>query len=69
MVTEDKVYVTFNPWELKNISETDYLENLSTITDVLCEDILEEGYPQIYATCGWGPFSTLKIIRYGLPVA
>lgn len=58
----------FNPRPFKNIVQTDTLHNFGTITDFICDDILEEGNPQIFAACGRGPYSSLKIIRYGLPV-
>jgi splicing factor 3B subunit 3 len=35
---------------------------------MMCKDILNEGNPQIYAACGRGAISTLRIIRHGLSV-
>lgn len=32
--------ILFNPWDHKNISESDSLENFGTITDFICDDIL-----------------------------
>jgi splicing factor 3B subunit 3 len=34
-----------------------------------CVDLLDEGNPQIYTTCGRGVQSSLRIVRHGLQVA
>lgn len=35
----------FNPRQFKNISESDKSENLGTVTDFICDDVLGEGNP------------------------
>ena len=44
--------VTFNPKKLRNLAVIQEIENLGTITDFVCEDLLREGSAQIFATCG-----------------
>jgi len=44
------------------------LSSLSCITDVLIEDLINEGNPQIYTLCGKGARSSLRILKHGLQV-
>lgn len=61
-------YVHFSPRPLKNLRKIDELSSLSPITDMKVLDMFREETPQIYALCGRGPRSTLRILRHGLAV-
>jgi splicing factor 3B subunit 3 len=65
----DKDYlVAFNSRGLKNIAPVDEIKNMGCITNMECVDLLDEGNPQIYLTCGRGPLTTLRIVRHGLQI-
>lgn len=61
--------VTFNPRGHKNIAAVDEIKNMGCITKMECADLLDEGNPQIYLTCGRGALSTLRVVRHGLQVS
>jgi len=42
--------------------------SLAPIVKMKCEDLAHEDTPQIYALCGRGPRSTLRVLRHGLSV-
>ena len=46
----------------------DDVESLSPIVDMKVANLLGEETPQIYAACGRGPRSTLRVLRQGLAV-
>ena len=46
----------------------DELESLSPILHAQIADLANEDTPQIYAACGRGPRSTLRVLRHGLEV-
>ena len=46
----------------------DELESLSPILPAQIADLANEDTPQIYAACGRGPRSTLRVLRHGLEV-
>ncbi len=66
MKLEDKV--TFNPRALKNLALIEEIPSLSCINDMIVEDLVDEGAPQLYMLCGRGSRSTLRVLRHGLQV-
>lgn len=66
---EHDTLVLFNPRTNKNIVAVDESKNMGCITSMECVDLLNEGNPQIYTTCGRGVLSTLRIVRHGLQVS
>lgn len=60
--------VAFKLRALKNLTLVEQLNSLSPITDIKILDALGEGYPQIFAACGRGPRSSLRVIQHGLSV-
>jgi len=57
----------YNPREQHlNLKAEDELHNLACVSDLKCEDLLGEGQPQLYLTCGRGAYSTLRVLRPGL---
>eukprot|EP00873_Tetraselmis_striata_P011542 jgi/Tetstr1/431806/TSEL_021301.t1 len=60
--------VFFSPRPLTNLLLIDELDSLSPVMDMKVENLLEEETPQIYALCGRGPRSTLRVLRPGLGV-
>lgn len=60
--------IAFKPRPLKNLALVDELQSLSPITDLKVLDAQGTGTPQIYALCGRGPRSTLRILQHGLGV-
>ncbi|KAL7490114.1 hypothetical protein ACHAW6_015826 [Cyclotella cf. meneghiniana] len=60
---------TFRPTVLRNLHKVYSLDNLAPITSVLVGELAgNEVSPQLYALCGRGPRSTLRILRHGLSV-
>jgi len=60
--------VSFNPRKLKNLFFIEEIPSLSCINDMIVEDLVNEGAPQIYMTCGRSSRSSLRILRHGLQV-
>jgi len=60
--------IFFTPHPLTNLLLIDEMESLSPILDMKVENLLNEETPQIYALCGRGPRSTLRVLRSGLGV-
>ena len=58
----------FAPRPLRNLVLVDELESLSPITCTQIADLANEDTPQIYAACGRGPRSTMRVLRHGLEV-
>ena len=56
----------FAPRPLRNLVLVDELESLSPILHAQIADLANEDTPQIYAACGRGPRSTLRVLRHGL---
>lgn len=50
------------------IFQVDKLESLSPIMSSLVADLAAEDTPQLYAACGRGPQSSLRVLRHGLEV-
>lgn len=57
--------VYFRPRSCQCIRKSEEIPSLSPITDIKVIDINNDGTPQIVATCGRGPRSTLRICSYG----
>ncbi|KAJ7522261.1 hypothetical protein O6H91_18G003700 [Diphasiastrum complanatum] len=60
--------VFFQPRKLKNLVQIDEIESLMPIMDMKIANLFEEETPQIFAVCGRGPRSSLRILRPGLAV-
>eukprot|EP01119_Soliformovum_irregulare_P015210 TRINITY_DN424_c0_g1_i1.p1 TRINITY_DN424_c0_g1~~TRINITY_DN424_c0_g1_i1.p1 ORF type:complete len:1199 (+),score=332.07 TRINITY_DN424_c0_g1_i1:182-3778(+) len=66
IITRD--YSIFEPRPLQNLSVLDEPMSMSPITDIKVVDLMEEQTPQIYALCGRGPRSSIRVMRHGLAV-
>ncbi|KAG0304071.1 Splicing factor 3B subunit 3 [Linnemannia gamsii] len=62
------VTVYFKPRPLENLLLVDELTSMSPLTDAKVLNLTDEDTPQIYALCGRGPRSTMRILRHGLEV-
>jgi splicing factor 3B subunit 3 len=60
--------VFFQPRGLKNLVKIDDIESLMPVMDMKISNLFEEETPQIFALCGRGPRSSLRILRPGLAV-
>ncbi|KAG6550838.1 hypothetical protein Mapa_007634 [Marchantia paleacea] len=60
--------VFFQPRKLKNLVQIDEIESLMPIMDMKVANLFEEETPQLFALCGKGPQSSLRILRPGLAV-
>ncbi|KAG0056642.1 Splicing factor 3B subunit 3 [Gryganskiella cystojenkinii] len=60
--------VYFKPRPLENLLLVDELTSMSPLTDAKVLNLTDEDTPQIYALCGRGPRSTMRILRHGLEV-
>ncbi|KAM0792362.1 pre-mRNA-splicing factor rse1 [Microbotryomycetes sp. NB124-2] len=60
---------TFTPRPLENLVLADELESMAPSLDSKVANFLGEDTPQIYAACGRGARSTVRILRQGLEVA
>ena len=61
---------TFRPTLLKNLHKVFSMDSLAPITSVLVGELAgNEVSPQIYALCGRGPMSSLRVLRHGLSVS
>jgi splicing factor 3B subunit 3 len=60
--------VFFDPRPLTNLELLDRLDSLAPITDMKVANLANEEIPQIYAACGRGARSTLRVLRPGLAV-
>lgn len=65
---DDQAEVNFFPKPEENIVLVDEWRNLSVISDVLVDDLIGEGNPQIYALCAAGHRSSLSVLKHGLSV-
>lgn len=60
---------TFRPTVLKNLHRVFTLDSLAPVTSVLVGELAgNEVSPQLYALCGRGPRSSLRVLRHGLSV-
>ncbi|CAL5225226.1 g8014 [Coccomyxa viridis] len=58
--------VFFEPRPLVNLRLVDEVESLSPIMDIKVANLMKEEIPQLYAMCGRGARSTLRVLRPGL---
>uniref|UniRef100_A0A5S6QBT0 CPSF_A domain-containing protein n=1 Tax=Trichuris muris TaxID=70415 RepID=A0A5S6QBT0_TRIMR len=58
----------FTPRELRNLIQVHEILSLAPILSCEIADLAFEDTPQIYAACGRGPMSSLKVLRHGLEV-
>ena len=58
----------FAPRPLKNLVVIDELNNLCPVIDCRITDLGNEDTPQLYALCGSGPRSSLRVLKHGLEV-
>ncbi|GAA5896462.1 hypothetical protein JCM5296_000672 [Sporobolomyces johnsonii] len=58
----------FRPRNLENLAVADELETIAPVVDAKVANYLGEDTPQIYAACGRGARSSLRILRQGLEV-
>ena len=60
---------TFRPTVLKNLHKVFNLDSLAPVTSILVGELAgNEVSPQLYALCGRGPRSSLRVLRHGLSV-
>jgi splicing factor 3B subunit 3 len=59
----------FEARALKNLVLVDELDSLSPIISCQIADLANEDTPQIYAACGRGSRSTMRVLRHGLEVS
>lgn len=68
-VVDGTKFESFDPREtLVNLELIDSMESLAPIVDMKIANLLSEETPQIYAACGRGSLSTLRVLRPGLAV-
>eukprot|EP00668_Euglena_longa_P034958 GGOE01044886.1.p1 GENE.GGOE01044886.1~~GGOE01044886.1.p1 ORF type:complete len:1215 (-),score=437.39 GGOE01044886.1:243-3482(-) len=65
---EQEEFPLFRPRALKNLLLIDDIDSLSPILDCKVLDLVREDTPQVYALCGRGPQSSLRVLRHGLAV-
>lgn len=58
----------FAPRELTNLVLVDEIDSLAPLIHSAVADLANEDAPQIYAACGRGPRSSLRVLRHGLEV-
>ena len=70
LVETDRGYepVFFDAVGLRNLVAIDRLESLCPVLDAQCHELLGEETPQVYALCGVGARSTLKVLKRGIAV-
>eukprot|EP00492_Amphilonche_elongata_P003613 TRINITY_DN3965_c0_g1_i1.p1 TRINITY_DN3965_c0_g1~~TRINITY_DN3965_c0_g1_i1.p1 ORF type:complete len:224 (-),score=34.18 TRINITY_DN3965_c0_g1_i1:38-679(-) len=61
-------HVYFTPRELTNLQLIDEIYSLSPILDIKVDDLAHLDTPQIYALCGRGSRSSLRVLKHGLTV-
>ncbi|EDQ89470.1 uncharacterized protein MONBRDRAFT_36939 [Monosiga brevicollis MX1] len=65
---EDKV-LYFRPRPLLNLAPLDVIESLAPVMDCQLADAGQQDGPQLYALCGRGSGSSLRVLRHGLEVS
>jgi splicing factor 3B subunit 3 len=60
--------LVFFPRTPEILKLVDEWQSLSVISDMLIEDLVGEGNPQIYCLCAAGSRSTLRVLRHGLSI-
>ena len=59
----------FSPRALTNLKPLDVIPSLSPMLKLHAEDLRGDGAPQLYALCGRGSRSSLRVLQQGLSVA
>uniref|UniRef100_A0A7M5U5X2 Splicing factor 3B subunit 3 n=1 Tax=Clytia hemisphaerica TaxID=252671 RepID=A0A7M5U5X2_9CNID len=59
----------FHARDLQNLVCVDEMESLAPIMHCKVADLANEDTPQLYAACGRGPRSSLRVLRHGLEVS
>ncbi|EQC32637.1 hypothetical protein SDRG_09613 [Saprolegnia diclina VS20] len=67
-VSFQEYYPSFHLRRLTNLAVVDTIDSLSPITQLLVDDLANEHTPQMYALCGRGNRSSLRVLRHGLSV-
>lgn len=62
-------FESFIPRGLKNLEVVEQQESMSPIIGMQIKDIAREPTPQIYALCGMGISSSLRVLRHGLEIS
>lgn len=60
---------TFRPRGLQNLILVDEPQSLGPILDTRVANLLDDDSPQIFAACGSGARSSIRMLRHGLEVA
>lgn len=68
MELEEGTTFFFTPRNLKNLVLVDEIDSLAPIMSCQIADLANEDTPQLYAACGRGPRSSLRVLRHGLEV-
>lgn len=68
MELEEGTTFFFQPRTLKNLVLVDELDSLAPIMSCQIADLANEDTPQLYAACGRGSRSSLRVLRHGLEV-
>lgn len=69
MELEEGTTFFFAPRGLKNLVLVDEMESLAPVMSCQIADLANEDTPQLYAACGRGPRSSLRVLRHGLEVS
>ena len=71
LVETDEGYqpVFFEPRALRNLHPIDEIESLCPVLDAQCHNLTSEETPQVYALCGAGSRSTLRVLRQGVALS
>lgn len=64
--TTNENIIGFNPTELTYLQQEEEINSLTPITDMIIDDLQNEGVPQLYTLTGKGSRASLKILKYGL---
>ncbi|CAH0517240.1 unnamed protein product [Peronospora belbahrii] len=59
---------TFPLRKLKNLALASFMPSLSPVMQLLVDDLANEQTPQMYALCGKGNRSSIRVLRHGLPI-
>ncbi|KAJ7365143.1 Splicing factor 3B subunit 3 [Desmophyllum pertusum] len=69
MELEEGTTFFFTPRGLKNLVLVDEMESLAPVMSCQIADLANEDTPQLYAACGRGPRSSMRVLRHGLEVS
>ncbi|CAH0482135.1 unnamed protein product [Peronospora belbahrii] len=59
---------TFPLRKLTNLALASFMPSLSPVMQLLVDDLANEQTPQMYALCGKGNRSSIRVLRHGLPI-